>query len=142
MFQIENTATYLRFAGAAVADREMVDNFMTCIRRTGVFKASEERWDLLGDADKQWKHVRSFCGLEYIKVKPTVTAQQHGFGMNAADIEGEEERYNATVDRFSAAHAATQGNVANQSATILAQQTQIQQMQQAMQQLQMANSAA
>ena len=142
IFQIENTATYLRFAGSPVADSNMVDSFMICIRKTGVFQASEDRWELLDPADKQWRHVRNFWGPEYIRIKPSVTAQQHGFGMNAADIEGEEERYNATVDRFSAAHAATQGNAANQSATILAQQSQIQQMQQTMQQLQMANSVA
>ena len=86
--------------------------------------------------------MRNFWGPEYTRIKPSVTAQQHGFGMNTADVEVEEERYNAAVDRFSQAHAATQGNAANQSATILAQQTQIQQMQQAMQQLQMVNNAA
>ena len=120
----------------------MVDSFMICIRRTAVFKAREDRWDLRSPDESKWMHVRSFWGPEYTWIKPTITAQQHGFGMNAAEVEGEEERYNTAVGHFSQAHAATQDNAANQSATILAQQTQIQQMQQVMQQLQMANSAA
>jgi hypothetical protein len=138
--QIETCLVYSHFARKLIPDGELIDAFLICIKKTGCYQTGYDRWELLPAAQKKvWADTKFWWKKEYLRVKPTVSARQAGYGMNAAEEAAEDAQYNQSVASFASGHAASQGSIANLTATNAAQQQQITALQA---QLQSANNVA
>ena len=105
---------------------ELIDAFLVCIKQTGCYQTGYDHWELLPASQKRvWADTKYWWKKEYLRVKSTMLARQAGYGMKAAEDAAYNIQYNQSVAPFAFGHAASQGSIANLTATNAAQQQQI-----------------
>ena len=144
--QIEDGLMWANFVGRPISDEDAVDIAMKHILQTGLFANEYGEWHALPDIQKTWPHFKNVWSAKYrLKKTTAIAASKLGYGMNAT--EGEDDpTLQASVDNFSAAHAATQNTISQLSTqnaqlqnAVPAIQQQLNQMAQMVQQLNLAN---
>jgi phage terminase small subunit len=124
--QIETCLVYSYFAKKLIPDGELIDAFLIYVKQTGCHQIGYDRWELLPAAQKTgWADTKYWWKKKYLRAKPTISARQAGYGMNAAEEAAEDAQYNQSVAQFTSGHAASQRSIANLTATNAAQQQQI-----------------
>ena len=93
------------------------------MKQTGCYQTGCNQWELLPAAQKRvWADTKYWWKKEYLRVKPTMSAHQAGYGMNATDEAADDAQYNHSVAQFASGRAALQRSIANLTATNAAQQ--------------------
>ena len=114
---------YSQFAKSHIPDGVLIGAFLICVKQTGCYQTGYDCWELLPAAQKiVWVDTKYWWKKEYLCVKPTISARQAGYGMDAAEEAAQDTQYNQLVAEFASGNAASQGSIAHLTTTNATQQ--------------------
>ena len=114
--QVEEGQLFAALTNAAISDVDAVDIAISVLMKTGMFEHAYEEWHARADGSKRWNDMKTFWA-EKIRLKRITTnrAGNFGFGMNATEAAAnvqQDNTFNDSVHKFSAAHNSTQAVIA------------------------------
>ena len=113
--QLTKGLIFALYAGAGIIDVDVVDMGIGLILQTGLFAEEYARWYRRPANKKTFANFKIVWAEECrIKKSKTVTAGQHGYGMNTIEEEVDEE-YDNALNNMSQAHLAQQTAISNMS---------------------------